>query len=166
MNYMLDFVRFISVLEGIWYLVRDDVDKGNHGAEDADANGRRFGVARHDVTALIKKALPSITSPDALWYDMVEDAQSIDPDERHYAASADSAYQQAEVYCTKSKHITLHALVTAFQTELSIGAYCKAAQAVATALTIDTDDIYIAYWEEALNDGLTPYQAVLGLMDE
>lgn len=85
-------IQTINRMKGVWYLIDDDVDKGNHGAEDADANGRRFRVSRRDVKDFILSQLHDGIDFEEMWDYLSDDAASCEVDERFYAPTADGAY--------------------------------------------------------------------------
>lgn len=86
-------------LKAVWHLMNDDVEHDQHGADDADARGRRFGVAKRNVLGLINyEHSRGNTSVDGL-FAVVEDVTmncEVEVDGRFYAASWDSAFAAAK----------------------------------------------------------------------
>ena len=157
--------QLASKMAAIWYTVDDDIDKGHVGADDADANGRRFGVSRRNIIGLVNHTLSDNDdlTPEDLWDSMSDNAQDVELEERHYAPSSLEAYKEAEAYCSMEGHIVLDSFVSAFKTNLKDVDYIATAENVATALKVDTKDLPSEFWDEAINDDLTPLQALLSL---
>lgn len=150
-------------LDAIWLVTGGEIIKNQ--TVDADADGNRFTASRRDVQSLIITAVENDLSNEDIWWDVAENAPSIIAVETHTAPSMKEAIQRAESRCHAKGNILLKNFLNAFRTDINAINYCGAALAFSDSLGLNMHDLYSSYWENAINDGMTPVEAVVSFRD-
>ena len=101
--------QLLKELNAVWLIQNDDKEHDCHGQENSNERGISFGVSKTNIKPLIIELMLECEKDtefhDTMIESIIDNVSRIDIDERFYAQSSDSAFEQANASIESTREI-------------------------------------------------------------